>query len=561
MWSGFFLNAEIICNMNIFDIFHKTEYDSKIVLINESEPITLETFKKYVSVAIRFLDSNAMSKNAVILSERTFDFAIWFFACIYSGREIFFPSDYAKLQYLDFDFVKLEKFETTLLETFLETELYTFHKLEISNTFLNFYTSGSSGTPKHVRKTLKNAIAEAKEILKFLKNAKSACSIVKSSASPLHMFAFVFYFVLPLIALEKLTLDTDNVYYPDSVDFKKCIFVSTPSFLEKFKKYDIFCDAGIIFSAGAKLSKELTAYFEQKSYIVDIYGSTESGTIAYRDSAVTEDMTVLSGVKVSVDSNSQICVESPFFMENKLVLCDIIKMKNEKHFTLKNRSDRILKIQEKRVSAVEIEDFINNCDIVKECYCLKIFDKLACALVLDNTKLKNFFASDKKICKIKSLIEYLKKYLSDKTEILPQRWRFLHELPKTERGKIDIEKIEQIFALNLSLPLVTKYSANVDSAEFEMFFHLSCNFFEGHFNGFPILPGVVQMYFANYFASTAFDVKVRTDIVKKIKFSKLIKPEETVKLIFERKDNTINYRYEKDGHVCSNGVMFVDEKD
>lgn len=564
MWSGFFLNAETICEMNIFDIFHKTEYDTMPVLIHNTEQINLGEFKKHVSAACDFLNRNPAekSKNAVILSENTFDFAVWFFACVFTGREIFLAGDSSKLRYLDFEFVQLDCFETAHTDMQNTDECIdsaVFEKVDISNVFINFYTSGSSGMPKRIRKTLENTVKEAKDIFALFEESFEKASRVASSAKSQHMFPFVFYFLLPLIAFDKLLLDTDNVYYPDAADLKDCVFVSTPSFLEKFKKYEIPCCANVIFSAGAKLNKDLASYLEKNSYVIDIYGSTESGTVAYSDSSSTCLLTALPEVKISTDSMSQICVDSPYFMENSLTLCDIIKMEDKKHFSLLNRSDRILKIQEKRISAVEIETLINDCDIVRECYCLKSFDKLACAVVLNNDEISKFLSSTEETCIVKRLTTYLKSYLAGKTEIIPQRWRFLHELPKNVRGKIDSEKIAKIFSTNLSLPFVTGYFADSNCAGYEMFFPESCNFFEGHFTGFPVLPGVVQLYYAAYFASEAFNLKINTDSVKKIKFSKIIRPKQHLKLIFERKDNTINYRYEKDGQICSSGVMSTDE--
>lgn len=564
MWSGFFLNEEIICEMNIFEIFHKTEYDTMPVMIHNTGKIPLAEFKKYVLSACEYLNKLPFekSKNAVILSENTFDFAIWFFACVCTGREIFLCGDAAKLHYLEFEFIKLDDFnKETVLKFANSSGSFSFKKIDVSDVFVNFYTSGSSGKPKRIRKTLENTVKEAEVIFNFFKNSFADSSRVVSSASPQHMFAFAFYFMLSLAASGELILDADDLFYPDTADLKDCIFVSTPSFLEKFKKYEIPCVANVVFSAGAALNKELAAYLEKNSYVIDIYGSTETGAVAYKDSSGVCRLTALPEVKISTDSASQICVESPFFMENSFTLCDIIKMEDEKHFTLMNRSDRILKIQEKRISAVEIEALIAECEFVKECYCLKSFDKLACAVVLDNQKLSGFLPTDDNSGIVKQLTTYLKNYLASKTEIVPQRWRFLHELPKNIRGKIDSEKIHRIFYTNLSLPFITGYKAESDYAEYEMYFAKSCNFFEGHFTGMPVLPGVVQLYYANYYAAEAFGVKIKTDCVKKIKFSKLIKPDEPLKLIFERKNNIINYRYERDGQICSGGVMSTDEKD
>lgn len=545
--------------MNIFDIFHTNKYDNIPVLIHNGEKVTLGKLKTIVSCASSFLSDKNL-ENAVIMSEDTFDFTVWFFACAYTNKNIFLLTDSSRLRYLDFDFIQLDKFDLQIPVSTCACRKLDFQKPNFQNTYVNFFTSGSGAEPKMIKKSLQNLIDEGLDIFECFKEFFADNHRVVSSTKSQHMFPFAYRFMLPLCNFDRLIMDTQDIYYPDSQDLKNCVFISTPSFLDKFKKYDAVCEAQVVFSAGAMMKQDLFAYLEKTSRVIDIYGSTESGTVAYKKSSAQKYHTVLPKVLVSVDEMSQIQLKSPYFLESELTLCDIIKMEDEKNFMLLNRSDRVLKIQEKRISAQEIESVISQCNLVEECYCLKSSDKLACAVSLNKEGL-DFYFKNPQGCGLKNISAHLKKLVSSKTEIVPQRWKFLYELPKNERGKIDRLKIEKIFATNLSLPFVFECFKSQHNAVYEMIFPKSCNFFDGHFDGMPILAGVVQLYFANYFASDAFNVKINTDSLKKIKFSKLIKPDEKLKLIFERKDNTVNYRYEKDGQICSSGVMTINEKD
>ena len=109
--------------------------------------------------------------------------------------------------------------------------------------------------------------------------------------------------------------------------------------------------------------------------------------------------------------------------------------------------------------------------------------------------------------------------------------------------------------MNLPIPLVTNYSIATTEAEYEMIFSRSCNFFEGHFTNFPVLPGVVQLYFAHMFASESFNKKILTSPSKKIKFSHVIRPDEKLKLKLCLHGKNLNYTYEYNGIIYSSGIF------
>lgn len=543
--------------MNLFDIFHTKQFDDKTLFIHKEKNFLLKEFKNFVAAGAAFLN-NQKADNVVILSSCAFDFCVWFFSCIFAKKNIFLLTDTSKLKYLDFEYIVVDK-------SLPPAEQPEFFRIEPENVLINFYTSGSTSQPKNVQKTLANVIAEANCLYEEF-FALSKCDNTQfrflTSTHPQHMFAFSFYFMLPLCFWGSFVLDTTEVCYPDDANFKDSVFISTPSFLEKFQKYEVKNSYSpfLIFSAGAKLNNGLFKYLNHSGNVVDIYGSTETGTIAYRSCSDDKDLTVLNRVKISTDNNSQLVVSSPFFIQDSVTLGDIVQIKDDKHFVLCGRADRVFKIQEKRVSAPEVEtELINSVPhLIQSCCCFKSGEKLACAVVLTVKGIDLFFDKDNSILKLTS---FFKNTLKDRVEIVPQKWKFLHELPKTKTGKIDTEKLERIFKTNISMPFVFGVQKDSHSAVYDLTFPLSCNFFTGHFNGFPVLPGVVQLYFAHFFASDAFGNGVSNDCVKKIKFSKIIKPDEKLKLVFERKNNLINYMYKRDEQICSSGVMTINEKD
>ena len=538
--------------MNLFEIINKPEYSDIPFMLYRGRKYTICAVREIICGLVLKLKSDKRQK-VLLVSENNFDFTINFLACVYANKEIFLPSDIRKIQNLQGDFLLLDK-----IEELKNSDLCDLTVPDFKNIYVTFCTSGSSGNIKTARKNLACMIIEANDIKDCINEFLPQKSIrICASTSPKHMFGFVYQFFIVLSNCTRFILNADEVVYPDRADIADCIFVSTPSFLDEFEKYNVDLKSPplLIFSAGDKLCNKTLKYFEKSGVkIVEIYGSTESGTIAYK--AEDKYFCCLKNVRVDKDTQSQIIIKSPYFLADEVKLGDCIEIFNDKTFILGQRTDRILKIQEKRINAVEIEEILNNSGFVKDSYCFKYDNKLACAAVLSKRG-KDFYVNVYKQHGRAELVKLLKALIAKKSQIVPQRWKFLYEIPKTQRGKVDREKIEEIFNINISLPLVTEYKKEGNNAHYKLIFSKGCNFFAGHFKNFPVLPGVVQLYFANRFAKEAFKCDVFESPVKKIKFSHIIKPDEQISLKLSLEGKNISYSYYRDDIIYSCGVMEI----
>ena len=78
------------------------------------------------------------------------------------------------------------------------------------------------------------------------------------------------------------------------------------------------------------------------------------------------------------------------------------------------------------------------------------------------------------------------------------------------------------------------------------------SFFEGHFPGHPILPGVMQLDFA----IKASPIKTPLTAIRKMKFMDIIAPGDEVELKVEQTgDKEVKYEFLKGEKVCSSGVL------
>lgn len=411
----------------------------------------------------------------------------------------------------------------------------------IENKQYIFHTSGSSGEPKIVKKSYECVLAEGQDLAEFFKFSPD--TVFVSTVTPDFMYGTTFTVMLPKVLGCKV--DEERVLYPEDIkDYEKYVFVSTPSFLEKLAKYNFTFKRKpqMIISAGAKLADNVFEYLEKISHgVTEIYGSTEAGVIAYRQCA-RDNLKFFENVTYKNNT-----IKSPYFDEAELTLNDEIEFL-QNGFVVKKRNDRIVKIQEKRVSLSEVENILNLTEFIEKSYCLKLDDKLCAAAVL-TVKGREFLEKKGKL----ELIKILK---MSGSAALCKKWRFLHDLPVTERGKINRERITEIFNTNITYPNIIDFSINSDFAQFKLVFPLSSNFFKGHFTDFPILPGVVQLFFAKEFIKDAFNLDFVSETVKKIKFSSVIKPDTQVALTLKRKEKSIDFMF-TNGDITFSSGSFV----
>ena len=181
----------------------------------------------------------------------------------------------------------------------------------MKQTKITFFTTGSTSIPKKITKTLENLEAEAYSSIKQF-NIESNMSVYSTTIMS-HMFGLTFFFMVPFCA--GLKINTLKIEFPEQITKNEYyILVSSPSFLEKMEKYqiDFLHSPAKLFTAGDKLKDNVRAFFSNKSEVVEIYGSTEAGTIAYKNNS--KNFKAFDSVSISTDENICIIVKSDFFM-------------------------------------------------------------------------------------------------------------------------------------------------------------------------------------------------------------------------------------------------------
>ena len=108
----------------------------------------------------------------------------------------------------------------------------------------------------------------------------------------------------------------------------------------------------------------------------------------------------------------------------------------------------------------------------------------------------------------------------------------------------------------LEMPAMSNVVAGENAWSADLVFDSSAQYFRGHFDGFPVLAGVVQLGVARRFAEQWLGRAFELASVRKLKFSHVVRPGETVRLVLSRKkDSEVSFEYLKGDRPCASGVL------
>jgi len=452
--------------------------------------------------------------------------------------------------------------------------------INADDTSVIMYTSGSTGQPKEVRQRLTEFENDNKFILskwgeELLK--RKLCSTVNQH----HIYGLLYTVLLPFTA--GIPFKRTRIDYPEEIErFKdeQYTLITVPAFLKRavetknagnycLKSPWIFTSGGVLDPQTAEKTREVFGFWP-----VEVYGSTETSGVAWRQSADGLQWTPFDNVRLSKNQDGCLNIKSPYIKDSEgFQTCDMVDLLSDGRFILKGRFDSVVKIEEKRTSLIEMENRIMGSGLVSDVCVIPMEDKrqyLAAAVVFNDKGKEQFSGFEKN--EINSFWRnYLVKYFDN--IVIPKKWRYPEKLPEDSQGKKARETIRLLFLDGKTAKSGNKpegfsgikevkiIEQTENSVSLEFIVPASCLYFDGHFPNFPILPAVAQFELALRFASQYFGTQISLAEIKRSKFSNFIKPETPVLLKLEKKNNDIvfNFSSEKDNLVFSNGTA-VQEK-
>ncbi|HWZ48508.1 MAG TPA: AMP-binding protein [Herbaspirillum sp.] len=441
------------------------------------------------------------------------------------------------------------------------------------------YTSGSSGMAQAIPKRLSQLAAEV-ATLEQLFGPRLGQADVLATVSHQHIYGLLFKVLWPLAARRAMHVRS-AVFLEELLPWmqnRPCLLVSSPAHLTRFPESaaqnPVFQPPELraVFSSGGPLTTQAAAAADALfgAAPIEIYGSSETGGIAWR--CRDESWAALPGVQWRIDPAEGVLeVSSPHLRDQQwLRMADRAAAVNAdaadpQRFILQGRTDRIVKLAEKRISLNAIERRLCASPLVAEARVLLPSAPprragLIAFVVLSDSGHAALAAAGKL-----ALNRQLKAALSDTVEAiaLPRSWRYLNALPLDAQGKTTQTALLALLnapAPRPTMPNITLCRQDARHVVLELHIPADLLYFDGHFDTQPILPGVAQLNWAIVLGHRYFDLPPVFKTVHTLKFQKIITPDSTVMLELQHEPSkaALHFRlYSAAGQHASGRIVFA----
>lgn len=398
-------------------------------------------------------------------------------------------------------------------------------------------TSGSSGVPRIIRKTFGQLQAEALTLIDTWSLHALPATLI-ASVGHQHMYGLTFRIMVPLHA--GLTLDRMQSRYPETLAeqtlmYDQCIWITSPALLQRLPDSlpwpALLPRLARVVSAGGALAERTRATLLQRHWpLHEIYGSTETGVIATRH--VHPSWTPLPGVALQTDTQDRLAVSSPW-TDGIEQTADVISRSDENSFTLLGRADRILKLEDKRISLNRIEQSALSHSYVRDIHCAPSpLGGRLCAMVELSPAGVQAFRQHGRRHLILAISDLLRESID--TLAIPRHWRFPTVLPRNAQSKITRQQVHDCFTQPLRSPQwdIDHADSTAQSLQAQacVQYDLTATvpidlvYFSGHFPTFPLVPGVVQLGWALEQARARNLCRGEPQGIENLKFQHFLRP-------------------------------------
>ncbi|MFC2994624.1 AMP-binding protein [Acinetobacter sichuanensis] len=455
-------------------------------------------------------------------------------------------------------------------ESLLENGTFELQHLDLNEQFLQqaqvyFYTSGSTGQPKKIPRTLRQLLNEVQGLDQSFDLLQDSIAI--ATVSHQHIYGLLFKLLLPLASgrsfyIPQLAFPEDVVAVQQKLKHLQCknYVISSPALLKRWTRDVVLQDCQSVYSSGGKLESGIRPHLNRP--VVEVLGSSETGGIAHRqqDDAL---WTPFANVNIRMAEHEELAVQTNHaFTEDWILTGDRVSVRDatclKTLFQLSGRLDRLIKLEEKRLSLDAIEHKILTLDEIAECHVL-VTQKdhrqiLACVAVLTASAQHVLMQQNKA-----QFVAKLKQQLTEQLETIaiPRQWRFLSQLPRNSQSKLNKQMMQSLFQPLLT-PVVLSQTYTEESAQYLLEFPPELACFKGHFPNLPIYAGVGQIGFIQHFAKQLWTALDWCNGYEQLKFQDLIKPYAVVQLKLQRQLHKVHFElYTQDKTLASGRLLFM----
>lgn len=331
---------------------------------------------------------------------------------------------------------------------------------------LTLFTSGSSGKAKPIKKNLDQLQTEIHQ-LEQCWGTLLAQSTIYSTVSHQHIYGLLFRLLWPLCAGRPFTRTCLN--YPEQVlthAKPNHTLISSPALLKRLTAVPDSGHYRAIFSSGGPLP--FTACQHSHTILgqqpIEVYGSTETGGIGFRQQ-FTENApwTFFPEINAALDEHGCLQLRSPYIdRQNSYQTTDHVQLMNHRQFLLLGRADRIVKIEEKRVSLPEIElrlqqhHWITDAAVVVLTTPNRDIIGAAITLTPHGKKAQALLTAGKFTLQLRQQLR-----ASLEPVAVPRRIKVVDAIPQNEQGKSQQHLIAALFFGSRATPCITSGTGNI----------------------------------------------------------------------------------------------------
>jgi acyl-coenzyme A synthetase/AMP-(fatty) acid ligase/3-hydroxymyristoyl/3-hydroxydecanoyl-(acyl carrier protein) dehydratase len=440
-------------------------------------------------------------------------------------------------------------------------------QLDLDQCQLSLCTSGSSGEPKRIDKTLRQ-LANEVEALEQLWGADLGEACIIGSVATQHIYGLLFRVLWPLCAGRPFV--RKQLAFPEDMqrasrEHPAFAWVASPALLKRMGDnldWPALSPVRRVFSSGGALPAEAAQSLQQRlqQWPTEILGSSETGGIAWRQGE--QRWQPFAGVELSQDADGALLIASPYLPAGHIEhTADAARIAADGRFELLGRLDRIVKLEEKRISLPMLEQALVAHAWVAEARLGVVQENrasLGALLVLSESGLFALREHGRR-----SLTEGLRKHLSQHCEALalPRRWRLVRQLPLNSQGKLPQAEVETLLlAPRPKAPQVLEQIESEGEWSLQLSVPPDLAYFSGHFPKAPVLPGVVQVEWALNLGRQLLNLGGAFAGMEVLKFQQLVRPGDEIQLHlrFDPERSKLYFAYRNDTATCSSGRILLD---
>ena len=427
----------------LFDLLDGRRPMDAVVSFGSVEALSHARFRQRVAGLCQSLKG---CRSAALVCEDSAAFAIGLFALLHAGADIVLPpnSRPATLETLTGEVERVIDDRAVWNAPLGQGELPPIPH----DAAIRFFTSGSTGQPKQISRSLAMLEREA-QVLESLWDQTHAASPVLSMVSHQHLYGLTFKILCPLAFGRPFHAGTHEVWESllEAMPPQAMLVVS-PAHLSRMGGLTPLTPSHVpsaVLSAGAPLpfeaSRQAEAILHRRP--TEIFGSTETGAVAFRRQAEEDQpWSLLPGHRLLDHDEGLLRLINPYDGQ-EIATADQIEP-CDGGFRFLGRGDRIAKIAGKRVGLAEVESALAALPRVHAAAAVVLPDDSLAAVAVLTPEARSQLAKIGAFRLSRDLRRQLAASLD--SAALPKRWRFVAELPHHPLGKSNNAALRALFA-------------------------------------------------------------------------------------------------------------------